>query len=404
MPPTAELAPIAAASTTYAPSQNIAELKESATIAVANRARSLRAAGREVIDLGAGEPDFDTPAFIRNAAHKAIDAGATHYTATEGILPLRQAIAAEATAIAGRGATAGGDPIQAADVVVSNGSKQSLFNACFVLFGPGDEVLIPTPSWTSYYEMVALARATAVPVWGDRERDLKVTAASLAAAATPRTRGILLNSPSNPTGAVYGRSELAEIVALAEERGWWIISDEIYARITYDTPATSVLELASSRDRLILVNGVAKAYAMTGWRIGWAIAPRTVSAAMTAFQSHTTSNPAAVSQHAAVAALTDVAAADASIAEMVREFRARRDAATALLDAAGVRYVRPDGAFYLYIDVGGDGGAFATRLLDTQGVAVVPGAAFLTPEWVRVSYAAPREQVLEGVRRLAAAL
>jgi aspartate aminotransferase len=243
-----------------------------------------------------------------------------------------------------------------------------------------------------------------VPVWGDRARGLKVTAASLAAAATPRTRGIMLNSPSNPTGAVYAPTELAEIVALADERGWWIISDEIYARICYGERATSVLEHAESRGRVIVVNGVAKAYAMTGWRIGWAIAPRSVSAAMTALQSHTTSNPAAVSQHAALAALTDVAAANASIAEMVREFRERRDAATALLDAAGVRYVRPDGAFYLYIDVGGDGGAFATRLLETHGVAVVPGAAFLTPEWVRVSYAASREQVLEGVRRLAAAL
>ncbi len=404
MPPTAELAPRATGPATYSPSPNVAELKESATIAVANRARSLRAAGREVIDLGAGEPDFDTPAFIVRAAHRAIDAGATHYTATEGILPLRQAIAAQANALVDHGAGTGGEPIQAADVVVSTGSKQSLFNACFVLFGPGDDVLIPTPSWTSYYEMVTLARATAVPVWGERERDLKVTAASLAAAATPRTRGIMLNSPSNPTGAVYGRGELAEIAALAEERGWWIISDEIYARITYGAPATSILEVASARDRIITVNGVAKAYAMTGWRIGWAVAPRSVAAAMTALQSHTTSNPAAVSQHAALAALTDVAAADASIADMVREFRARRDAAMALLDAGGAHYVRPDGAFYLYIDVEGDGGAFATRLLESQGVAVVPGAAFLTPEWVRVSYAAPRDQVLEGVRRLAAAL
>jgi len=294
--------------------------------------------------------------------------------------------------------------IQAADVVVSNGSKQSLFNACFVLFGPGDEVLVPTPAWTSYYEMVTLARATSVPVWGDPAHDWKVTADALAAAATPRTRGIMLNSPSNPTGAVYTQAELEAIAALAAEHDWWIISDEIYARITYGIAAPSLLDVVSSRDRLILINGVAKAYAMTGWRIGWASAPRAVASAMTALQSHSTSNPAAVSQHAALAALTNTAAADAAIAMMVAEFRARRDAATALLDAAKACYVRPDGAFYLYIDVGGDGGAFATRLLDAQGVAVVPGTAFLTPEWVRLSYAAPREQVLEGVRRLAAAL
>src|SRR5215216_335185 len=178
----------------YAPSGNVAQLKESATIAVSTRAKALRAAGRPVIDLGVGEPDFDTPAFIRHAAQRAIDAGATRYTATEGILPLREAIAREANELYG-----GPDAIAPAEVVVSTGSKQSLFNACFVLFGAGDEVLIPTPSWTSYYEMVSLARAVAVPVMGDPERGLKVTAAALDAAATDRTRGVMLNSPCNPT-------------------------------------------------------------------------------------------------------------------------------------------------------------------------------------------------------------
>ncbi len=383
----------------FAPSSNVAQLKESATIAVSARARALKAAGRQVIDLGAGEPDFDTPEFIRRAAQRAVDAGATRYTATEGILPLREAIAAQANAL-----YRGADPVKAADVVVSTGSKQSLFNACFVLFGAGDEVLVPTPSWTSYYEMVALAKAVPVPVFGARSRGLKVTAAELADAATPRTRGVMLNSPCNPTGAVYSAEELREILALAAERGWWVISDEIYLQIAYDAPATSALSLVPDRERLILINGVAKSYAMTGWRIGWAIAPRAVSAAMTAFQSHTTSNAAAVSQHAAVAALTDTAAADVAVTEMVRQFKTRRDAAMEVLDAAGVQYVRPEGAFYLYIDVGGDGNAFATRLLDTGGIAVVPGSAFLTPEWVRASYAAPIEHVVEGMRRLVAAL
>jgi aspartate aminotransferase len=379
-------------------SLNVAQIKESATIAVSNRAKALKAAGRVIIDLGAGEPDFDTPEYIRRAAQRAIDAGATHYTATEGILPLRQAIAAEANAL-----YRGPDRIEPADIVVSTGSKQSLFNACFTLFGPGDDVLIPTPSWTSYYEMVSLARACAVPVYGDIERGLRVTAAELAAGATPRTRGVMLNSPSNPTGSVYGADELSAILALAADRGWWVISDEIYRRITYGVVAPSALELATSRDRLVVVNGVAKAYAMTGWRIGWAIAPRHIASAMGALQSHTTSNPATVSQHAALAALTDSAAADAAIAAMVDVFRQRRDAAAAILDAAGVTYVQPDGAFYLYIRVG-DGDAFAQQLLETHGVAVVPGAAFLTNEWVRLSYAAPTEQVLEGVRRLVAAI
>jgi aspartate aminotransferase len=383
----------------FSPSPNIALLKESATIAVSARARALKAAGRAVIDLGAGEPDFDTPAFIRRAAQRAIDSGATHYTATEGILPLREAIAAQANA-----EYRGADRVSPSDVVVSNGSKQSLFNACFVLFGPGDEVLIPTPGWTSYYEMVTLARAAPVPVFGDRSRGLKVTADELARAGTSRTRGLMLNSPSNPTGSVYGEDELRDILALAADRGWWVLSDEIYLRIAYDGTLRSALALAPDRDRLIVINGVAKAYAMTGWRIGWAIAPRAVAAAMTALQSHTTSNAAAVSQHAALAALTDTVASEAAISEMVTQFRARRNAGVALLDAAGVRYVRPDGAFYLYIDVGGDGGAFATRLLDEQGVAVVPGDAFLTPEWIRLSYAAPLETVIEGLRRVVATL
>src|SRR5215207_4491397 len=269
----------------YTPSTNVAQMKESATIAASARAKALRAAGRPVIDLGVGEPDFDTPSFIRRAAQRAIDAGATRYTATEGILPLREAIAREANELAG-----GPGPVTAGDIVVSTGSKQSLFNACFVLFGAGDEVLVPTPSWTSYYEMVALAKAVPVHVAGDPGRGLKVSAAALDAAATDRTRGVMLNSPCNPTGAVYGREELREILDLAEDRGWWVISDEIYRRIAYERPACSALEVARSRERLVVVNGVAKAFAMTGWRVGWAIAPRAVAQAMTALQSHTTSN------------------------------------------------------------------------------------------------------------------
>jgi aspartate aminotransferase len=395
-----------AASIAFTPSANVASLKESATIAVSARAKALRAAGRDVIDLGAGEPDFDTPEFIRRAAERAIDAGATRYTATEGILPLRQAIAEGATAIAH-----GGGAFAPADVVVSNGSKQSLFNACFVLFGPGDEVLIPTPSWTSYYEMVGLARAEAIAVHGDPANGLKVSAEMMAAAATPRTRGVMLNSPCNPTGAVYSRQELEAILALAEERGWWVISDEIYRRISYDDPALSVLEVAdaSMRDRLIVVDGVAKAYAMTGWRIGWAIAPRQVAATMTALQSHTTSNASSVSQHAALAALTDHSAAESAIAQMVGEFRARRDAVMAELAAEPrLRYVHPDGAFYVYMNVapaapGSDAGTtFAKQLLEQHDVAIVPGSAFYTPDWVRMSYAAPMESVLTGARRVVA--
>ncbi len=389
----------------FAPSVNIARLKESATMAVAAKARALKAAGQTIIDLGAGEPDFATPAFISKAAFEAVEAGATHYTATEGIPALREAIAADANRLLAPGAT----PVIAAEVVVSNGSKQSLYNACVVCFGPGDEVLVPTPSWTSYYEMLELARATAVPVYGEAANSLKVTAAQLAAASTPRTRGIMLNSPCNPTGAVYSREELTEILALADANDWWVITDEIYLRIAFDAPATSALAVLGTRDRVIVINGVAKAYAMTGWRIGWAIAPVPVAKAMTAFQSHTTSNAAAVSQHAALAALSRVDEADAAIAHMVREFHQRRNAVRDVLTNAGIPHVHPAGAFYLYIDVssfGGDdpGAGFSAALLDRHQVAVVPGAAFFTPNWIRASYATNQSVAVEGITRVAALL
>lgn len=390
----------------FQPSPNIARLKESATLAVAAKSRALKAQGIPVIDLGAGEPDFDTPAFIRQAAARAIEAGATRYTNTEGILPLREAIATDANRIQVQGA-----PVTPAEVVVSNGSKQSLYNACVCCFGPGDDVLIPTPSWTSYFEMVELARANCVAIPGDPANDLKVTAAQLAQAATPSTKGLMLNSPSNPTGAVYTREELAAILALATERGWWVIADEIYLRIAYEGGAQSVLEIAPTRDNLIVINGVAKAYAMTGWRIGWSIAPVALSKAMTAFQGHTTSNAAAVSQHAALAALTEREQADAAVEEMVRAFRTRRDAVMQALDAfPNVRYIRPRGAFYLYVNVEGfrgaedPGAAFAAAVLDEYQVAIVPGSAFGTPGWIRASYATRQDLAVEGLTRVARCL
>ncbi|WP_337169471.1 pyridoxal phosphate-dependent aminotransferase [Gemmatimonas aurantiaca] len=390
----------------FQPSQNIVRLKESATLAVAAKARALKAAGKSIIDLGAGEPDFDTPVFIREAAVEAMNAGHTHYTATEGVLPLREAIAADANRIQVQGT-----PVTPAEVVVSNGSKQSLYNACVCCFGPGDEVLVPTPSWTSYYEMIELARAVSVPVFGDPANSLKVTADQLAAAATPRTRGLMLNSPSNPTGAVYSRAELTAILTLAAERGWWVIADEIYLRIAYEGGAQSALEVAPTRENLIVINGVAKAYAMTGWRIGWSIAPVAVSKAMTAFQSHTTSNPSSISQYATLAALARRDEADAAVNTMVQAFRERRDAVVSALRAfPSVRYVHPAGAFYVYVNVEGFRGAddpgatFAAAVLEEHGVAVVPGSAFLTPGWIRASYATTQSVAVDGVTRIARCL
>ena len=390
----------------FAPSANIAALNESATIAVSARARALRASGVPVIDLGAGEPDFDTPAFIRRAAQQALDAGATRYTATEGILPLREAIAETATARLTRTERR----VEPYEVVVSTGSKQALMNACFALFGPGDEVLIPTPAWTSYYEIVRLARAVPVPVPGNADDGLRVNRQALELAASPRTRGLIINSPCNPTGAVYHRQALAELLEVARERGWWVISDEIYRRIAYGGEAPSCLDLAEWPSKLVVVDGVAKAYAMTGWRIGWAIAPQTLARAMAALQSHTTSNAAAVSQHAALAALVHRDEADAAVAGMLAEFRARRDAALAIFcNDSRLRFVTPEGAFYIFLDVSalaGDepaGNRFARHLLERHHTAIVPGAAFLAPEWIRMSYAASREQVEDGSRRIVAA-
>jgi aspartate aminotransferase len=389
----------------FTPSANVARLRESATLAASARVKQLRASGRRVIDLGAGEPDASTPQFICDAAAAAVAAGATRYTQVEGIEPLRAAIAAEAAT-----RYHGGDRITADEVVVGIGTKQALFNACYTLFGAGDEVLIPTPGWTSYYEMTALARATPVPVLGAREQDLKVDAEQLREAATARTRGVILNSPCNPTGAVYSRDELRAILDLAGERGWWILSDEIYQHLSYDSPAASVLEVAASRNRLLIFNGVSKAYAMTGWRIGWAIAPPAVARAMTAFQSHTTSNAATVSQHAALAALTCQDQANQAIGAMVSELRARRDRACALLGSAGVDFIRPAGAFYIFLRAATDadgsdpGGRLAQRLLEERDVAVVPGAAFGTPEWIRLSFAGPVDDLLEGARRVIRAL
>jgi aspartate aminotransferase len=390
----------------FVPSPNLAQIKPSATIAVAQKARALKAEGRRVIDLGAGEPDFITPAFIREAAKRAMDAGHTKYTPTEGILPLREAIAAYANARRAPHLA----PVTPAEIVVSNGSKQSLYNACMALFGPGDEVLIPIPSWTSYFEMVGLARADVVAVDCDPTNAFKVTPDDLLRHATPRTRGVMLNSPTNPTGAVYSADELRALFALAAERGWWMLTDEIYLRIVYGEPAAGGLQVAPDRERIVVIDGVAKAYAMTGWRIGWTISDAAVAKSMNAFQSHSTSNACSVSQHAALAALTDTAQADAEIAAMVTQFRARRDAALEILATEpSVTVIPPDGAFYLYVRAPGAdrdpsvGARFTDRLLEGYDLAAVPGEAFGTPGWVRVSYAASMDEVVAGARAIVAA-
>ncbi|HEX7049682.1 MAG TPA: pyridoxal phosphate-dependent aminotransferase [Longimicrobiales bacterium] len=389
-------------------SPNVEGLEPSATLAVAARARQLLAEGRDIVNLSAGEPDFRTPDFIGQAGIAAIQGGQTHYTPVPGLPALREAIAQELSRIHDRAV----DP---AGVVVTAGAKQALFNACFVLFGPGDRVLIPAPYWTSYPAIVHLARAEPVIVRADSARGFKVTPAELDAVYDERVRGLILNSPSNPTGSVYTAAELDAVARWAAERDLWIISDEIYARICFNAPrAAGLLDLDPVLlDRMVLVNGASKAFAMTGWRIGFSYSQPELAAAMAALQSQTTSNASTPAQHAAIAAYSAEPLEAEAVVAMVRTFRTRRDLLLERFGALlpGVSYVYPEGAFYLFFRAddfyGGevpDSVALCRHILETAGVALVPGAAFGDDRFIRLSFAASEEAIEEGVRRIAAVL
>jgi aspartate aminotransferase len=389
-------------------SENVARLKPSATMAVSALAKRLASEGKDILDLSAGEPDFDTPAFVRDAAIRGIQSGHTRYTPPAGTPALRKAIAARLTERAAR-------EMHWEGVVVTSGAKQALFNAIFTLFGPGDEVLIPAPFWTTYPDLVTIARAEPVIVMGDEARSFKVTTSDLEKAATPRTRGLVLNSPCNPTGAVYSKTEIERLAAWARERNVWLISDEIYRAIHYGAEgghAPGLLELAaSSLGPFVLVDGASKAFAMTGWRIGFTWSDPEVAKKMTALQSQITSNPTTPAQAAALEAYSNVRAANASVAEMAAAFRRRRDLVTTRMRELlpDVPFVQPEGAFYLYFRVdaffgGGvtDATAWCSRLLEDQGVALVPGAAFGDDRWVRMSYAAADAVLEKALARVAA--
>jgi aspartate aminotransferase len=381
----------------FVPSPNVAQVTESATLSVSAAVQRRRGRGAAVLDLGVGEPMLDADPLLVAAAVAAVREGRTRYTAVEGLPALRAAIAEWTSRADGR-------DVSPEEIIVTVGSKQALFDACFVLFGPGDEVLVPQPAWPSYVEMVRLARATPVPVLGGAQRDFKVTADELEARATSRTRGVVLNSPCNPTGTVYTAAELRALLDLAARREWWVVADEIYRHVVYDAPAASVLQQAIDRARVVVVGGVAKALVMTGWRLGWAVAPSAVVGAMGALQSHTTSNAPTVAQHVALAAFAEPETFGRLAARTVELLRPRREVALRALTAAGARFVDPRGAFYLFLACGGDDAAFTRELLDQRGVAVVPGCAFGLPGWVRASYAGAEADVAEGFARLADAL
>lgn len=388
-------------------SKNIEKLKPSATIAVSTLAKKLASEGRDIINLSAGEPDFDTPAFISEAAIAGIHDGQTRYTPPAGIPELRKAIARHLSRRAGRELSWEG-------VVVTSGAKQGLFNTIFSLFGPGDEVLVAAPYWTTYPDLVMIARAEPVTVFGAEDRDFKVTPAELDMVVTDATRGLIINSPSNPTGAVYTVEELDAIARWCRDRGIWLISDEIYRNIHHDgdAGAPGILDLpAESLGDFVLVDGASKSYAMTGWRIGFTYADPAVAKEFTALQSQMTSNAATPSQMAALAAYSQVKDAEASLTTMGAAFRRRRDLVVTRMQELlpGVPYVRPAGAFYLYFRVDGffhegvaDATAWCSELLEKQGVALVPGAAFGDDRWVRLSFATSDEVLEDAFRRIAA--
>ena len=388
-------------------SDALARIKPSPTIAITARARELKAEGRDIISLSAGEPDFDTPENVRAAGKAAIDRGETRYTSPEGIPELRRAIVAKF-------ARENGLDYAPDQVIVSTGGKQVLFNALLATINPGDEVIVPAPYWVSYPDMVQLAGGTPVIVTGTLESRFKITPEALEAAITPRTKWLIFNSPSNPTGAGYSPAELCGLTdVLAAHPHVWVMTDDMYEHIafppfTFSTPAQVEPRLY---DRTLTVNGVSKAYAMTGWRIGYAAGPGTLIRAMTAIQSQSTSNACSISQWAAVEALTGP---QIYIAEAAAAFRRRRDLVVSLLNACpGIECPEPEGAFYVYPSIAGligrrtpdgnridDDEAFAAALLASEGVAVVFGAAFgLSPNF-RISYAAGDAVLSEACARI----
>jgi len=391
-------------------SRRIAAITESATLAVDAKAKALKAAGRPVIGFGAGEPDFPTPGYIVEAAIAAARLPKWHrYTPAGGLPELKEAITAKTLRDSGYAVTA-------AQVLVTNGGKQALYNTFAALLDPADEVILPAPYWTTYPESIRLAGGVPVEVMTDETSGYRATVAQLEAARTPRTKVLVFVSPSNPTGAVYSPAETKLIGEWALANGIWVVTDEIYEHLVYgDAEFSSMPVLVPGlADTCVIINGVAKTYAMTGWRVGWMIGPPDVIKAATNLQSHSTSNVANISQIAAVAALSgDLAAVD----EMKIAFDRRRKLITRMLDAIpGVTCPLPEGAFYVYPSVKGligktirgkeitSSAGLADVILDEVEVAVVPGEAFGTPGYLRLSYAIGDDDIVEGVTRMAALL
>ena len=385
-------------------SPNMQHIKGSETVAISNETKRRRAAGEDVLDLSAGEPDFDTPAPVAQAGIQAIQKGLTRYPPNIGLAELRTAMAKRMSGLSG------GRPVNPDNIVISSGSKQSLFNICFTLFGPTDQVLIPSPAWVSYPQIVHLSRAEPVMVPGSLEWGLKVGVKDLDRASSKRTKGLILCSPSNPTGSVYTLAELKAIAEWAKQHEIWIISDEIYRVIHYGPgPAASMLDLSDDLlERTVIVYGASKAYAMTGWRIGGALAPPHVAKAMANLQSHTTTGANHPAQFAAATAFADEKV-EAEVQRMVAAFRRRRDTLVSRFrnELPGMEFVEPHGAFYFFFRVDGvrekdpvTGSLFCEQLMKQEGVALVPGSAFGDDRWVRLSYAVSDKELEGAIDRI----
>ncbi|SDD32877.1 Aspartate/methionine/tyrosine aminotransferase [Nocardioides lianchengensis] len=387
-------------------SQRIGAIAESATLKVDAKAKALKAEGRPVVGFGAGEPDFPTPGYIVEAAVEAArDAKNHRYTPAGGLPELKKAIVEKTRRDSGL-------VIEPAQVLVTNGGKQAIYGAFAAMLDPGDEVIVPAPYWTTYPESIALAGGVPVEVLADETQDYKVTVEQLEAARTEKTKVLLFVSPSNPTGAVYTADEIRAIGAWVEEHQLWVLTDEIYEHLVYDGIETGSLPVLCPElaDHTVIVNGVAKTYAMTGWRVGWVIGPKDIVKAATNLQSHATSNVANVSQRAAIAALEgDLSAVD----EMKVAFdRRRRTIVSMLNEIDGVVCPLPGGAFYAYPSVKGLlGKEYGGRVIETSAelseyildeaeVAIVPGEAFGSPGYLRLSYALGDDDIVEGITRL----
>lgn len=385
-------------------SERVNNLAASATIAMSQKSAELQAAGIDVINMSIGEPDFNTPDFIKEAAKEAIDANFTHYPPVAGYMSLRKAICDKLR----RENNLDYSPEQ---IVVGNGAKQELCNALMATVNPGDEVIIPVPAWVSYVEMVKLAEGKPVFIYAGVEHDFKITPAQLEAAITPRTRMLMFNSPSNPTGSVYSHEELKALAEVLERHPQvLILADDIYEHINYVGGAESIAQFKSLYDRMIVVNGVSKAYAMTGWRIGFMAAPLEIAKACSKLQGQYTSGVSSIAQKAAEAAYTG---SQNCVEDMRKAFESRRDLIFSLAkEIPGWIVNKPEGAFYLFPEVSayigkkyGDkeiksSGDYVMYLLEEAHVAAVDGEAFCAPGYLRLSYATSEDNIREAMRRI----